>query len=400
GTKPDYKRVKSWQKKDESLVHIHSPMFMNGGNVNSLVGSSSGVVFIGSQKVKLSVPIKQKRSFDMAASLSSTSQTAEGTTMANSQTLKTCKNDDLANSDMLQHVPTVCWKVRTIDVTTRFWQYQRNVLEKAKKGSLSYKDTYELLALSSIIILEMNSYVITEQPLPPEISYSLYNTCHEFVLGKDVFMEGGKSKLSRTIAHSFNELCNSVPAVSSLKMTEDQHCYQLLHLLTCPLFLGPQKDYELQLNCAVKGSKQRPDFACVVDDTRTPILISEIKPQKCTPLLQSKDRLRVHFWGQKAINQQLQTKGGPGDLVESFFMDLKYDGIYCSWPFLMTKLVVDKCTIPLAELTISHFVALEKRVGKIAEDYKCRTDNFTPPQQIIFICDLPDSLQMKILLQQ
>jgi len=62
----------------------------------------------------------------MAASLSSTSQTAEGTTMANSQTLKTCKNNDLANSDtseeldksimvdlqnvseQLQHVPTVC----------------------------------------------------------------------------------------------------------------------------------------------------------------------------------------------------------------------------------------------------------------------------------------------------
>ena len=55
-------------------------------------------------------------------------------------------------------------------------------------------------------ILEMNPYVITEQPLPPEISYSLYNACHEFVLGKDVFMEGGKSKLSRTIARFFNEL--------------------------------------------------------------------------------------------------------------------------------------------------------------------------------------------------
>ncbi|CAG8532692.1 1098_t:CDS:1, partial [Paraglomus brasilianum] len=52
-------------------------------------------------------------------------------------------------------------------------------------------------------------------------------------------------------------------------MTEDQHSYQLLHPLTHPLFmfLGPQKDYELQLNHAVKGSKQRPNFTCVVDDT-------------------------------------------------------------------------------------------------------------------------------------
>jgi len=43
---------------------------------------------------------------------------------------------------------------------------------------------------------------------------------------------------------------------------------------------------------------------------------------------------------------------------------------------------------------------LQERVGKIAEDYKHQTDNFTPPQQIGFVRDLPDSPQMKILLQQ
>jgi len=64
----------------------------------------------------------------MTASLSLTSQTAEGTAMANGQTLKTCKNDDLAKtlcsdndeeldesvtvdlqsvSEQLQRVPTV-----------------------------------------------------------------------------------------------------------------------------------------------------------------------------------------------------------------------------------------------------------------------------------------------------
>ncbi len=40
-------------------------------------------------------------------------------------------------------------------------------------------------------------------------------------------------------------------------------------------------------------------------------------------------------------------------------MDLKYDGLYRSWPFLTTRLVTDKATIPLAEFAISHLVALE-----------------------------------------
>ena len=77
----------------------------------------------------------------MTASLSLTSQTAEGTAMANGQTLKTCKNDDLAKtlcsdndeeldesvmvdlqsvSEQLQRVPTVyvcCVLILMLQVT-------------------------------------------------------------------------------------------------------------------------------------------------------------------------------------------------------------------------------------------------------------------------------------------
>src|SRR4051812_41265262 len=75
-------------------------------------------------------------------------------------------------------------------------------------------------------------------------------------------------------------------------------------------------------------------------------------------------------------NQQLKSKGGPGeavifantglygwivcqvyllnlltfqilgDLVESFVMDLKSTGLYRSWPFQLTKLVVDRPSMP------------------------------------------------------
>lgn len=50
-----------------------------------------------------------------------------------------------------------------------------------------------------------------------------------------------------------------------------------------------------------------------------------------------------------------------GDLVESYIMDLKYDGIYRSWAFLTTRLVTDKTTIPLLESNLRHFMALEVR---------------------------------------
>ncbi|CAG8816834.1 12680_t:CDS:2, partial [Cetraspora pellucida] len=76
-------------------------------------------------------------------------------------------------------------------------------------------------------------------------------------------------------------------------------------------------------------------------------------------------------------------------------MDLKYDGLYRSWTFLTTNLVVNKNAIPLAEFAISHFIALEERVEKVAVDFKYRNDQFTPPPQMSFLREFPDTPQMK-----
>ncbi|CAG8660447.1 2_t:CDS:2, partial [Paraglomus brasilianum] len=99
---------------------------------------------------------------------------------------------------------------------------------------------------------------------------------------------------------------NSLPAVTPLKMSEEEHCYMFLYPIIHPFFLGPQKEYKLLLNHSTGGSRQRPDFACVVGDI--PILISEIKPLGYTPLQQRKDNLRIQLQARKYINQQLWTK--------------------------------------------------------------------------------------------
>lgn len=84
-----------------------------------------------------------------------------------------------------------------------------------------------------------------------------------------------------------------------------------LYPISRPLFTGPEKEYELRLNRANKGSKKRPDLSCTVNDVV--ILNSEIKPLGHTPLQQKKDRLKVHLKARKSINLQLHTKRGPGE---------------------------------------------------------------------------------------
>src|SRR5687768_1956800 len=45
--------------------------------------------------------------------------------------------------------------------------------------------------------------------------------------------------------------------------------------------------------------------------------------------------------------------------VESFLMDLEYDGLYRAWPLLNTSLVTSKATFPLFIPTFSHFMIIE-----------------------------------------
>src|SRR5438128_4555155 len=98
-----------------------------------------------------------------------------------------------------------------------------------------------------------------------------------------------------------------------------------------------------------------------------------------------------------------------------------------SWPFLTSKLVIDQPSIPLIESSFSHFVALEvicaylifsllmlcptsyqtfdfnfhsqRHVSALAEDFKKRPEGtFTLPLQIQYMCEIPNSPQLRCLL--
>ncbi|UZN98772.1 uncharacterized protein OCT59_000058 [Rhizophagus irregularis] len=56
-------------------------------------------------------------------------------------------------STELQREPIVKWEVGHINVTDRFRQYQKEIINKAEMKGLKYDNIYELLALSSIIVL-------------------------------------------------------------------------------------------------------------------------------------------------------------------------------------------------------------------------------------------------------
>jgi hypothetical protein len=112
-----------------------------------------------------------------------------------------------------------------------------------------------------------------------------------------------------------------------------------------------------------------------------------------TQYRKDQDFVKVHLKGKKSINRLLG-KGGPnksmaflnmgilyiynnyilavsamfhlqnsfdniGDAIESFVIDLAYDGVYRSWPCFKNKLTTDKGSFPLIVLTFSHFVMLE-----------------------------------------
>ncbi|CAB5386784.1 unnamed protein product [Rhizophagus irregularis] len=319
------------------------------------------------------------------------------------------------------------WEVGTINVSQRFRKYQIEILEKAKTDGIKWCDFHEVLALSSVIVLNSpcpypdhiftirewrtitreNPYVITEPVLPSDVCFSLRNSLAEFMEGKAPFLSLGDSEIGRVVSRIFNDICSSVPKVAPAKTSEDEHCFKLLHPIIRPLFFtDSREEYVIRLNRTTSGSTTRPDFSCLVNDI--PILNSEIKPSGFTPLQGQKDKLKVQLRARKSINQLLRTKGGPdetvlltnqGDLVESHIMDLRYDGLYRSWPFLTTRLTKDKTTIPLMESNIRHIKALEERICKIAEDYNsrgCQSETTLP--QIRYMRDLPNSPQIKKIL--
>ena len=48
-----------------------------------------------------------------------------------------------------------------------------------------------------------------------------------------------------------------------------------------------------------------------------------------------------------------------GSTVESFTMDLEFEGIYRSWPLLKTNIVTDRPSFPMFVSTFTHFITLE-----------------------------------------
>ncbi|CAG8697750.1 5916_t:CDS:2, partial [Acaulospora morrowiae] len=324
----------------------------------------------------------------------------------------------------LQQEPLHEWEVGGINVTRKFREYQQEVLKTLKTTGLTWHNTYEILALSSIIVLcrncpypnfndeewqtitLTNKYTIHEPVIPASVSTALHETVIKHLSGQDSYMHADETPLNRTVARTFNELRDNLPDLAPRRTSEDEHCRLFLNPYITPIFLKKNNNYEVRLNRAVAGTKQRPDLSCVVDDI--PLLNSEIKPMGSHLLSKKKDFAKVHLRARKTINQQLTSKGGPGeiamllnhgDIVQTYFMDLQFDGLYRSWPFLTTKLAIDEPSLPLVESNLAHFVALERRVCEFAKDCKRRRGPFTPPLQIRYMRSIPDSPQIRKMLE-
>ncbi|CAG8676227.1 5855_t:CDS:2 [Funneliformis caledonium] len=342
------------------------------------------------------------------------------------------------------------WKVGNIDVTEKFRQYQHNLLHDVKYGIkvLTWKDIFDVLALGSIIVLDWpcpynvfssdewlaitnnNPFKLTEPVLNNNLTSLLYDATSKASLGlttnfRNTNCNDRHSQLAKRI---FCDLVDDVPVIVPRRTSEDEHRFQFLDPFLKPIFGGPYKNYNLRFNRIVYGTQKRPDFSCIVDEV--PILNSEVKPIGYTRLQKDKDYIKVNLRAKKTINILIKNGGVTdqtaflltwvyimkfsiiyfryihnrsfeilGKTVESFIMDLEYEGIYRSWPFLKSDLVIDRQTLPLLTSTFSHFVALERHVNSLARDYKGRPRSSKPVKKDKFIRDLPDSPQLKRLLK-
>ncbi|CAG8566444.1 7623_t:CDS:2 [Funneliformis mosseae] len=194
------------------------------------------------------------------------------------------------------------------------------------------------------------------------------------------FTLSDNNELGEKARRIFNYIKDELPLMSKRKETENKHCVYYLDPFIKIIFGGEYTPYTLELNKSVNG-KQRPDFSCVIDNIA--VLNSEIKPLGYTQYRKDQDFVKVHLKGKKSINQLLE-KGGPnksiaflnmGDTVESFVIDLAYDGH-------------------------GH-----QHVNEIINDYENRPPpgSYTPPEQVEnvkFIRKMPTTPQLKLLLKQ
>ncbi|RHZ77046.1 hypothetical protein Glove_186g27 [Diversispora epigaea] len=311
------------------------------------------------------------------------------------------------------------WIVDTINVSRKFKEYQMQLIEKVKKNAIKeveikWNNKYEILALSSIIVLikpcpystftpyewkkviDTNPYAVKKSVWTNPFASSLSEVCNNIAMGlDDNFKSNDESNLSKKASRIFNNLKDLTPAQK--KITDNEHRFNYLDPLLRPFFCGDSKDYKIRLDKSVKGLLKRKDFSCKINDIA--ILNSEVKPSGCTELQKNKDFVKVHLRSKNSINQLLN-KGGPnksiillnmGEDINSYFMDLQYYGMYRSWPFLGTKLVTEKALFPLLVLTICHLDKIEQQVQKIANEYSSRSSHHTLEQIEYIIEDLSSS---------
>ncbi|PKY23563.1 hypothetical protein RhiirB3_437810 [Rhizophagus irregularis] len=217
------------------------------------------------------------------------------------------------------------WIIQDINISEKFYNYQLSVLETLKTTGLTWHHTYDILALSNIIILtqqcpyqnfftrkgwkiiiDTNPYKLKDPGIPPSMLASLHDAALKHLCGKDSLIYPDQTPLSRISLRAFNELRES------------------------------GKDYEVRIDRSVKATRQRPDFSCTVD---------------------------AHLRAGEAINQQLYSKGG--DVLQSYIMDLRFDDLYRSWPFLTSRLVIDEPILPLIESNFIHFATRENVFPKL-----------------------------------
>ncbi|CAG8698444.1 11206_t:CDS:10, partial [Acaulospora morrowiae] len=320
------------------------------------------------------------------------------------------------------------WIVGTINVSRKFKEYQlkliENIMENVREGiKITWDNKYDILALASIIVLikpcpystftpdewkqvvNTNPYAVKEPIWTKPFASSLIEACINIAMGLDGnFVSNDENNLSKKASRIFNNLKEDLTSAQTKKITENEHRFYYLDPLLRSFFCGDSKYYKVRLDKSVKGSLKRPDFSCRVDDIT--ILNSEVKPLGCTELQKNKDFIKVQLRSKKSINQLLN-EGGPnqaiillnmGDDVNSYIMDLQYDAMYRSWPLLATKLVTEKALFPLLILTIFHFDNIEQQVQRIANEYFNRSNHHTPPEQIDYIIEEPNSSGFKELL--
>ncbi|CAG8481204.1 8244_t:CDS:10 [Diversispora eburnea] len=220
-----------------------------------------------------------------------------------------------------------------INVSRKFKEYQmqliESVIENVVEGVKISSTKYSLASIIVLIkpcpystftpdewkqVINTNPYAVKESVWDNPFASLLSEACSNIAIGLDNnFVSNDESDLGKKASRIFNNLKEDLTSAQTKKITENEHRFYYLDPLLRPFFCGDSKDYKVRLDKSVKGSLKRPDFSCRIDDIT--ILNSKVKPL--------------------------------GDDINSYFMDLQYDGIYRSWPLLATKLITEKELFPL-----------------------------------------------------